>query len=192
MRSIMILALFGLSVFAQAAQADKVTVRGVHLCCGACVAGATKALDGIKGISDIACDANSKTVNFVAADDDAAKAGLAGLAKDGFFGAAAHGKNEIKFPIVPIKKGSKSDKVKFYGLHLCCGACVTGAQKSVQSLDNIMSIDIDRKEGTLTLSGKDIIVADALTALNKGGFYGSLKKPEVAKPVEKKKPTVKK
>ena len=56
---------------------------------------------------------------------------------------------------------------------------------------NIKSIDIDRKEGTLTLSGKDIVVADALNSLNKGGFYGSLTKPVAAKPVEKKKPAAK-
>ncbi len=165
--------LVGMSV--SSAYADKVTIRGAHLCCGACVAGAEEALDGIKGISNVGCDVNSKTISFVASDEAAAKAGIEGLAKGGFYGAAAHGNKILSFPDAGAKKGVKNNKVKFHGLHLCCGACVTGAQKAVQDVAGLKTIDIDRKDGTMTLVGNSILVTDALKALNKGGFYGSLK-----------------
>lgn len=175
MRIIAAFAFVALGLSASTARADKVTVRGAHLCCGACVAGAQEALDGIKGVSKVTCDVNSKTINFLATDEAAAKAGIAGLAKGGFYGDVAHGNKILKFPDAGAKKGDRTNKIKFHGLHLCCGACVTGAQKAVQSVPGLKAIDIDRKEGTMTLSGASLVVTDALKALNKGGFYGKIK-----------------
>lgn len=171
---------FVVGLSASTVKAENVTVRGAHLCCGACVAGAQEALDGIKGVSKVTCDVNSKTINFLATDEAAAKAGIAGLAKGGFYGNVAHGKKILQFPDAGAKKGERANKIKFHGLHLCCGACVTGAQKAVQTIPGLKSIDIDRKEGTLTLSGSSLVVVDALKALNKGGFYGKIK-PEAEK-----------
>ena len=51
------------------AQAEKVTVKGVHLCCGSCVSAAGEALKEVEGVSKAACDRNGKIVVFQATDE---------------------------------------------------------------------------------------------------------------------------
>lgn len=43
-------------------KADSVTVTGVHLCCGQCVKGVAKALEGVDGKSGAKCDREARTV----------------------------------------------------------------------------------------------------------------------------------
>lgn len=158
-----------------AAPAAEVTVKGVHLCCGACVSTVGKTLKTVKGVSGATCDRNSKIVTFQAADGKAAQAGILALAKAGFHGKATHGKTTIAFPKSGAKKGVKANTVTLNGVHLCCGACVTGARKAFAKLDSVGTIDIDRSAKTITLKGKGISVTDAVAALNKSGFHGTLK-----------------
>ena len=97
-----------LIVVAMAVAADEaatVTVRSVHLCCGACVEGAKAALDGIEGVSEVKADVNSKSVVFNAKSEKAAQKGIEALADHGFFGKAAFGKKDLVFPDVGAKKG---------------------------------------------------------------------------------------
>jgi copper chaperone CopZ len=170
-----ILALGILAFPLAAANAASVIVKGVHLCCGACVQGVAKALKDVKGVSQLACDRDGKTVAFTAADDKAAKAGIAALAKGGYGGVAIHGGKPLAFPASGVKKGLKANSVTFVGIHLCCGGCVNGAKEAVEQLDGVTAIDVDRKDRTITVRGKDISVAAASAALFKGGFYGKLK-----------------
>ena len=170
------LALLLIALTANVSQAGKVTVKGVHLCCGACVTGAQKSLGGVKGVADVVADRNSKIVVFSATDDKAAQNGINALAKAGFHGAATHGKKKLSFPASGAKKGDKADTITLTGVHLCCGACVTGAQKALQNVKGVTAIDVDRKEKLVRLSGKEIDVVSAVAALNKGGFHGTLKK----------------
>ena len=167
------LATIGLTTTASAAD---VTVKDVHLCCGACVAGVNKALKGVEGVSKVAADRNSKIVTFQATDAKAAKAGITALAKAGFHGKATLGDKPLPFPPSGAKKGLKADTVTFTGVHLCCGACVTGAQKALQKVAAVTTIDIDRNAKTITLKGKAIDVTAAVQALNAGGFHGTIKK----------------
>src|SRR5262249_29981172 len=53
---------------ADAAQAGKVEVKGVHLCCGQCVKGVAAALKGVDGVTDAKCDQKAKTVTFTTKD----------------------------------------------------------------------------------------------------------------------------
>ena len=62
------------------ADAGNVAVKGVHLCCGACVSAVSKALKPVDGVTGIACDRDSKRVTFQARDDKAAQAGIVALA----------------------------------------------------------------------------------------------------------------
>ena len=73
--------------------AGQVTIKGVHLCCGACQSRADSALDGIPGLTKAAADRNSKVISFVAANDKAVAAGIASLAKNGFYGTEYSNKN---------------------------------------------------------------------------------------------------
>jgi copper chaperone CopZ len=158
------------------ASADDVKVKGVHLCCGACVSAVDKALKPVEGVSAIAADRDSKLVSFKAADQKAAQAGIDALAKAGFFGTASHGDKALKFPESGAKKGDTADIVTLGGVHLCCGACVTGAKEAVKDVKNVSSIDVDRAAGTVKLTGKSVDVTEAVEALNKAGFLATVKK----------------
>lgn len=163
-----------LSFSASSLLAGDVTVKGVHLCCGACVDGVNEALTGVEGVSDVQADRNTKTVAFKATDDEAAIRGINALAKGGFFGTAKHGKKGIEFPKSGAEKDAKADKITFAGVHLCCGACVKDVQKALQDVKGTTKIDVDREAGSVTLSGSGIVVTDAVAALNLGGFYGKV------------------
>ena len=159
-------------------RAGDVTIKGVHLCCGSCVTAVDEALTGIDGVTKPAADRNSGIVTFKAADAKAAEAGIKSLADAGFYGEATHDDKKTAFPDAGAKKGAKSNSITFTGVHLCCGACVKGAQAAVEKIPNASSFDIDRNAKSITIRGSDIVVTDALAALNKAGFYGKIKKDE--------------
>lgn len=157
-------------------QAADVAVKGVHVCCGSCVTAIDDTLGAVKGVSGAAADQNTKTVSFKAEDEKAAKAGLEALAKAGFHGTATLDKKEIKFPSADVKKGTKSNIVTVTGVHLCCGACVTGVKKALENVKGVAKMDIDREGKSVTATGTDIDTAEFLDALYKGGYHGELKK----------------
>lgn len=168
------------------ADAGQVTVKGAHLCCGACQVRAEKALKGIAGLTKAAVDRNSRVISFIAANDKAVTAGVASLAKSGFYGATVHDKKPVQFPFTGAKKGTRADAHTLRGVHLCCDACVVGAQKAIESVKGLQAIEIDRKLRTIKVIGKGISLDEAITALNKAGFYSHVHKP---KPKPKKSPT---
>ena len=159
-------------------ESGTVTVRNVHLCCGACVEGAKGALDGIEGVSEPKADVNSKSVVFAAKDEKAAMKGIEALADHGFFGRAAFGKKDLAFPDVGAKKGEKKDSITFTGVHLCCGACRKAVHEALTKLDSLSSMEIDPAAGKVKLNGAGLVVTDAVDLLQKAGFYGTLEKPE--------------
>jgi copper chaperone CopZ len=158
------------------ALAGDVSVKDVHLCCGACVKDANAALKDIDGISDVGIDRNTKTITFKAADEKAAKKAIDELAEAGFHGAATLDKKELKFPESGAEKGKKVNTLTIEGVHLCCGQCVKLAQEALKDLPGAKEVKIDREAKTVTITGADIDQADAVAALNKGGFHGTLKK----------------
>lgn len=161
--------LFGLS----AANAGEVTLKDTHLCCPACVRAVGATLGKVDGVSNASCDRAAKTVTFTAADDKAAKAGIAALVEAGFHGAAAHGDKKIELPGSGAKEGQKADKVDLVGAHLCCGACENAVKKALADLE--AEITIDRKARNISLSGSGIDVNAAVAALNKAGFHVKVK-----------------
>ena len=177
------------SFTATSANAGQVTVKGAHLCCGACQSRAEKALEGIPGLSKAAVDRNSRVISFIAANDKAVTAGIASLAKSGFYGTSVHDKKPIKFPITGAKKGLRADAHTLRGVHLCCDACVVGAQKAIETVKGLQAIEIDRKLRTVKVIGKSILLNEAIAALNKAGFYSHVHVPKPKlKPKPKKSP----
>ncbi len=155
-----------------------VSVRGTHLCCGGCQAGAEEALSEIEGVSDVSADVNTKVISYKAAGDKAAAAGIEALAAAGFYGTATHGDKKLAYPESGAKKGMKANSLLLTGLHLCCTACVTASQKSLEEVKGVSLIDIDRNEQTIKLTGDAIDVPEAIAALNKAGFFCKLPKKE--------------
>ena len=171
MRILLLSTFSGLLFFVSAPQGDKVTVKGVHLCCGSCLSAANDALEDIEGVSGGSSDLNSKIVSFTATDAAAAKRGLEALAKEGFFGTAFLNGKEIDYPESGVKRGATSNTFTLEGIHLCCTSCVTASQKALQDVRGVKVIDIDRNERTIKLTGDNISVYEAVSALNKAGFY---------------------
>lgn len=164
--------------------ADKTTsvsIKGVHLCCASCSSGAEAALEGLKGISKAGTDRNTKLIAFQAETKEDAIVALNSLAKEGFYGTAMFGKEELKWPDSGAKKGQKVPTVVIQGVHLCCGACVTGSKEALEKLANATEIDIDRNAEIITVKGKELDEAEVIAALNKGGFYGKIKRDEKKK-----------
>ena len=167
--------------------AGQVTIKGVHLCCTACQARADSALDGIPGLTKAAADRNSKVISFIAANDKAVAAGIASLAKNGFYGTAVHDKKPVAFPDTGAKTGARANSYTLRGLHLCCDACVVGAQKAIETVKGLQAIEIDRKQRTVKVIGQSISLLEAIQALNKAGFYSHVHPPkDKPKPKPKK------
>lgn len=168
-------AIAAVAMLTAAAQAGEVTVKDVHLCCPACVKAVAQALDKVDGVSDAKCDTKAKTVSLQAADDKAAAAAIAALAKAGFHGNAAHGDKKLEFPASGAKKGDKADTITLTGVHLCCPACVKAVAKAMEDVSGATA-KCDTKEKTVTVTGSGLDVAAVVEALNKGGFHGTVKK----------------
>src|SRR5580700_8315955 len=103
------------------ARADtELTLKGVHLCCPACVkavAAIIKEVDGAKA----ACDTKKKTVTITAPDDKTAQKAVDALAAGGF-----HGDSDSKDVKVKDESGIPEGKDKtltLTGACNCCGAC---------------------------------------------------------------------
>jgi periplasmic mercuric ion binding protein len=160
--------------------AGEVAISHVHLCCDSCVAAVDEALNDVTGVSKAAADKGTRTIRFTAADDKAAEAGIKALAKHGFFGQAKHAGKKLDFPSAGAKKGEKANQIDLYGVHLCCGACVSGAKEALENIGGLSSIDVDRAAGKITLKGAGMEITKAIDSLNAGVFYGTLKPEEKA------------
>jgi copper chaperone CopZ len=168
-------AIAAVAMLTAAAQAGEVTVKNVHICCPQCVKIIGTALGKVDGVSGASCDRDTGTVTLQAADDKAAAGAIAALAKEGFFGEAAHGDKKLAFPDSGAKQGDKADTITLAGVHLCCPQCVKGVAKALEGISGATT-KCDTKEKTVTVTGSGLDVLEVVTALNKGGFHGTVKK----------------
>lgn len=157
------------------AEAGAVKIEKVHICCGQCVTVAQATLKKVDGVSDAKADKDSGTITLTAADDAAAAAAIDALAKAGFRGDAKHGDKTIAFPGSNAQKGAKADTVSIVGVHLCCPACYTAAEKVLKGVGGVDAVKSDKKTKTLEVTGKQVDVNAALDALFAAGFQASVK-----------------
>jgi periplasmic mercuric ion binding protein len=62
--------------------------------------------------------------------------------------------------------------VKITKVHLCCGKCVKGAEKTVSTVDGVTAA-VDKDSQTISLTAADTAtVQKAVDALTKAGFFG--------------------
>lgn len=153
------------------ALAADVKVEGVHLCCGACVKAADKALSNVNGVSVVTVDKDGESITFTAADDAAVQRGLTALADGGFYG-----KTSVPGPDFKIDPQAASNDVKISKIHLCCKGCVTSAEEALKGVSGVKKIDAAQsKQGLLTIHGSKVNHADVLKALHAAGFHGQVK-----------------
>lgn len=168
------------------AQAGDVAVKGVHLCCGKCTKAVGSALGKVDGVSGAKCDRETGTVTFSASDEKTAKAGVRAILAAGLFGRATldgeklnlyAGKKKNKKKRSP----KKADSVTLRSVHLCCPKCVKAAAAALKGVDGVSDVECDTETGTITLTGKDIVVQKSVQALHKAGFHGTTRKPKKKK-----------
>jgi periplasmic mercuric ion binding protein len=148
-----------------------VELKGVHLCCPACV----------KAVSDILkkegatgkCDAKAKTVTLTAKDDAAAQKALDALATGGFSGETDNKDLKIKEDSGVEKGNVKSLTVT--GVHNCCGACCKAIKETVKKVDGVKGDTAKPKADTFEVTG-DFDAAELVKALNTAGFHVKVKK----------------
>ncbi len=150
----------------------KVEVKGVHLCCPACVKGVGAALKDVEGVKG-ACDRKAKTVTLTAADEAAAQKGIDALAAAGY-----HGELDTKAVKFPTDSGATVGKVKSLtvtGIHNCCGSCNNAIKKAVKSVSGVTGDTAKAKSETFEVTG-DYDATRLIHALHEAGFHAKIKK----------------
>ena len=150
----------------------KVEVKGVHLCCGACVKGVGKALKGVEGVKG-ACDREAGTVTITADDDAAAQKAVEALAAAGY-----HGSLETKAVHFPHDSGATKGKVSsltLTGAHNCCQSCCKAIKNAVKDVKGVTGDTAKPKSATFEVTG-DFEAHDVIRALHKAGFHVKVKK----------------
>jgi hypothetical protein len=155
------------------ARAEKVEVKGVHLCCPQCIKVVGSILGKVEGVSDAACDRGTKTVTFTATDAKTAKKAFESLVKGGFYGkATCDGKAlEVKSAKAPT---GKVNSVTVNDVHVCCNAC----RKSIEKLFTGATITYDGKgaQRNVTIAADNLEPAAVLQTLRDAGFNGTIGK----------------
>ena len=174
MRQLLVVAagilLTGLGV--QTARAEKVEIKGVHLCCPSCVKSVAGILGKVDGVSDAKCDRGAKTVSFTATDAKTALKAFDALRKGGFFVQATCEGKELKTKNTASKK--KAAKVTVNDVHVCCGNCKKAMGKLFK--DATITYTGDGPQMNVTIEGENLTPAGVLQTLRNGGFNGSISK----------------
>lgn len=163
---------FAIGLVSVPAFADEVTVKDVHLCCGACVKAADEALKEVKGVTAVKIDKDAGTVTFTVADRKRGRAALKKLAEAGFGGQATMGDKKLGFPKLTVEKGTTADSLQITGVHLCCGGCVKAVQGALKDVQGVSNVEGDTDTGVVKIEGDDVDVRQVLQTLRKAGFNG--------------------
>ncbi len=169
----MLAGLFAVFALASAARAETtVELKGVHLCCGACVKAVQNIAKETEGVKT-KCDREGKTVTITAPDAKLAQKVLNDLATGGF-----HGETGNKELVIKDDSGAAKGKVKSVtvsGLHNCCGSCTRAIKESVKKVDGVTADSAKAKVRTFEVTG-DFDASELVKALNAAGFHVQVKK----------------
>ena len=149
----------------------KVELKGVHLCCGACVKAANDILKGVDGVTG-KCDQKARTITITAKDDETAQKAIDALAAGGF-----HGDTGNKTVAVKEDSGAPKGKVKtltLTGIHNCCGQCNNAIKSTVKKVDGVTGDTAKSKSDTFEVTG-DFEAEAVVKALNAAGFHVKVK-----------------
>lgn len=144
-----------------AANAETVSLSGVHNCCKKCDDGIIKAVKS----AGAEAKTDKGTVIITASDAAVAKKAVAALLAAGYAGKGAE---------APAVADAKVKSATVSGVHLCCGKCVTAAEKAVMSVAGVTKHNATKGAESFTVEG-DFSTAALAAALNKCGLNGSIK-----------------
>lgn len=155
---------------AGAAQAnEKVTLSGVHNCCGGCAAGITKAVGSIPGVTSTL---DGDKVSLDGADNDSLQKAVNALLTAGYTGTS----DNAAVKVAPVTgPDEKVTSLTITGTHMCCGSCVKAAKAAVKSVAGVQSDTIAPHAESFKVEG-DFNAKDLMSALAKAGFTGQITK----------------
>ena len=148
-----------------------VEMKGVHLCCGACVKGVATALKGVDGAS-ADCDQDNGTVTITAKDEATAQKALDAVTGAGYFGTIDAEGLTIK-PATGVPAG-KVKSISLNNAHNCCGACSKAIQKAAKSVPGVTGDTVQPKKADFDVTG-DFDASALVKALNDAGFQVKVK-----------------
>ena len=161
------LALVGLAGSAKAD--EKVTLSGVHNCCGGCAAGIKKAAGSVAGITT-ALDGDKVTLGATNAAE--LQKAVDALVAAGYSGASDNAAVKVNAGAGPDEKVTS---LTVTGAHMCCGKCVSAAKKAIASVAGVKSDTVTAHADTFKVEG-EFNAKDLMETLAKAGFTGKATK----------------
>jgi len=171
--TLMIATVLLIASMATVAAADtKVTLKGMHLCCGACLRGVSQAVEDIQGVS-VAMNRKEGITVISAPDEKTAQVAVDAIAAAGF-----HGQSDSKKITMKSDSGveGKVERLELYGAHNCCGGCTKAIAGALKSVEGIQGSEITGKKAKLVIEG-NFDAGDVVKALYEAGFHVTAKKP---------------
>lgn len=150
----------------------KVELKGVHLCCFACVSAADKILKGVEGVTGV-CDQKGKKITITAQNAEAAQKALDALAAGGF-----HGDTGDKVLTMKEDSGVSSGKVsklKVVGIHNCCATCTRDIKSVLKKVEGVKEDTVVARKNSFEVTG-DFDAAQLIKALNEAGYHAKVEK----------------
>ena len=148
-----------------------VEMKGVHLCCGACVKGVASAMKGVDGATAV-CDQDNGTVTITASDEATAQKALDAVTGAGYFGTIDAKDLKVK-PATGVPAG-KVKTISLSNSHNCCGACSKAIQKAAKSVPGVTGDTVKPKMADFDVTG-DFDATALVKALNDAGFQVQVK-----------------
>jgi copper chaperone CopZ len=156
-----------------AARAEtRVELKGVHLCCPACIRAVAETLKKVEGVKGV-CDQKARTITLAARDEEAARKAVDALAAAGF-----HGETDNKDLAIKDDSGVAKGKVKgltLSGVHNCCGACCRAIKETVKKVDGVTGDTARPRMARFEVTG-DFDAEELVKALNAAGFHVKVEK----------------
>ena len=162
MKTPLLASLLTLAVSFPAFADSSVVLSDVHNCCKKCDNGITDAVSKVQGAT---ATVDKSKVTITAKDEATVKQAVESLLKSGYFGEGAQ---------APAVADTKVKSATVSGLHLCCGKCVTAADKAVKSVAGVAAHNAEKGSATFTVEG-DFSTKALNDALHKAGFHGAIK-----------------
>ena len=149
----------------------KVELKGVHLCCDACVDGVDVALKDVEGVES-RCDIGNRTVTLTANDDAAAQKALDALAAAGYHGET--GNQQLAMKAVGDVPQGKVNSLKVSGIHNCCWPCCEAIKEAIETVAGVTGDTAESEVTTFEVTG-DFDAAALVQALHDAGFSAQVK-----------------
>jgi copper chaperone CopZ len=147
-----------------------VTLSSVHMCCGNCVKGASKAVSSLSGVTAVGSTDDGSVV-VTAPDKATAQKAVDALTNAGFYGTSSSA--DIKVNSDTGATTTKVSSLEISNLHLCCGKCVNAVNDILSKVDGVTGNTAKTKATTFTVTG-DFSPKAVMDALQAGGLTGKV------------------